>query len=181
MRNFEKHPQNWNLNSEQVAGHFEKIKLFSKTHLLFARKVPSWLVGGFAENFSKVFSFKSEKISQLVSERVKKQPFSLPTYWGDFSRVPWKLNRRIQRICFRQVTLRLPEKRTSAPKKRYAVVRLRGRNDADERQHAKTTAEMRTKNRYHKLRGWTTKMCSEQLEFTHEICGSDWQSLMFCV
>ena len=38
---FEKHPQNWNLNSEQVAGHFEKMKLFSKTHLLFARKVPS--------------------------------------------------------------------------------------------------------------------------------------------
>jgi len=34
------------------------------------------------------------------------------------------------------VTPRLPEKETSAPKKRYAVVRFRGRNDADERQHA---------------------------------------------
>ena len=168
-----------------------------------------------SKKFFKIPSYKSKKFSQLISEGVKKQPFSLPTYWGDFSRVPWKLNRRLQRICFRQVPPRLPDnsglpqnrrfcgKRSSsetnelshecgsewyetccdesAPKKRYAVVRLRGRNDADERQQAKTTAEMRTKNRYHKLRGWITKMCSEQLEFTHEICGSDWQSLMFCV
>ena len=42
-------------------------KFSSKIYLLFARKVPSWLVGRLTEKFQKVFSFKSEKISQLVS------------------------------------------------------------------------------------------------------------------
>jgi excisionase family DNA binding protein len=50
------------------------------------------------------------------------------------------------------VTPRLPEKGTSAPKKRYAVVRLRGRNDADERQQTKTAAEMRIQNRQRRFK-----------------------------
>jgi excisionase family DNA binding protein len=47
---------------------------------------------------------------------------------------------------------RLPEKGTSAPKKRYAVVRLRGRNDTDERQQAKTVAEMRLQNKQRRFK-----------------------------
>jgi excisionase family DNA binding protein len=47
---------------------------------------------------------------------------------------------------------RLPEKGTSAPKKRYAVVRFRGRNDADERQQTKTAAEMRLQNRQRRFK-----------------------------
>ena len=58
-------------------------KFSSKIYLLFARKVPSWLIGRRTEKFSKVPSYKSEKFSQLVSEGVKKQPFSLATYWGN--------------------------------------------------------------------------------------------------
>jgi excisionase family DNA binding protein len=50
------------------------------------------------------------------------------------------------------VTPRLPEKGTSASKKRYAVVRLRGRNDADERQQTKTAAEMRLQNRQRRFK-----------------------------
>jgi excisionase family DNA binding protein len=50
------------------------------------------------------------------------------------------------------VTPRLPEKGTSALKKRYAVVRLRGRNDADERQQVKITAEMRFQNRQRRFK-----------------------------
>jgi len=50
------------------------------------------------------------------------------------------------------VTPRLPEKGTSASKKRYAVVRLRGRNDADERQQTKTAAEMRIQNRQRRFK-----------------------------
>ena len=49
------------------------------------------------------------------------------------------------------MTPRLPEKGTSALKKRYAVVRLRGRNDADERQQVKITAEMRFQNKQRRL------------------------------
>ena len=47
---------------------------------------------------------------------------------------------------------RLPEKGTSTPKKRYAVVRLWGRNDADERQQVKITAEMRFQNRQRRFK-----------------------------
>ena len=50
------------------------------------------------------------------------------------------------------MTPRLPEKGTSASKKRYAVVRLRGRNDTDERQQAKITAEMRFQNKQRRLK-----------------------------
>ena len=50
------------------------------------------------------------------------------------------------------MTPRLPEKGTSTSKKRYAVVRLRGRNDTDERQQAKITAEMRFQNKQRRLK-----------------------------
>ena len=43
-------------------------------------------------------------------------------------------------------------KETSAPKKQYAVVRFRGRNDADEWQQAKTVAEMRLQNRQRRFK-----------------------------
>ena len=48
---------------------------FFKIYLLFLWKVPSWLVGRLIEKFSKVFSFKSEKISQLVSRETFKEFF----------------------------------------------------------------------------------------------------------
>ena len=50
------------------------------------------------------------------------------------------------------MTPRLPETGTSASKKRYAVVRLRGRNDADERQQAKIPAEMRFQNKQRRFK-----------------------------
>jgi len=43
-------------------------------------------------------------------------------------------------------------KETSAPKKQYAMVRLWGRNDADERQQAKGVAEMRLQNKQRRFK-----------------------------
>ena len=47
------------------------------------------------------------------------------------------------------------------PMKPYAVMRLRGRNDEDERQHDKIAAKMRLQNRYRKFESMKKTECKK--------------------